>query len=73
MKRVVFLDAHGPAQILGLWDESIKALPVVTPRAFIASTGREVPFASLVKVTPRAAFYKEPILPASSSFHAAQR
>lgn len=46
--------------------------PPVTAENFTAQ-GRLVPFASLVRVTTRAAFYKEPMVPAGYTFHEAQR
>lgn len=53
-------------------DEGFDPLPV-TAEGF-TTRGRVVPFASLFKVTTRAAFYKEPMVPASSkTFHAEQR
>jgi hypothetical protein len=70
MKRIVFVHPNGLHQIIGT-DAPFPALPV-TAEGFHA-LGREVAFASLVKVTTRAAFYKEPLIPASAGFHAAQQ
>lgn len=67
MKRVVFVHPDGLHQICGVSD----ALPV-TIEGFQA-LGRPVAFASLVRVTPRAAFYKEPTTPASYRFDTAQQ
>jgi hypothetical protein len=69
-KRIVFLRPDGIAQIMGT-DESFETLPV-TAENFVAG-GRLVPFASLYRVTPRAAWYKEPIAPGSRTLHEAQR
>lgn len=67
-KRVVFLHPDGIAQIVGVWSAD-------TPQTAEGFTlrGRLIPFASLVKVTQRAVFFREPMLPASYSFNAAQQ
>lgn len=65
-KRIVFVHTDGLCQIMGV--ERPDQLPVVL------NFGPAMPFASLVKVTPRAAFYKAPMVPQSyGSFHPEQR
>lgn len=66
-KRIVFVHPGGLHQIMG----TDAAFPV-TAENFVA-LGRTVPFASLYRMTPRSAYYKEPIAPASSRFNEAQR
>lgn len=69
-KRVVFVNPNGIHQILGVSPER----PIVATSQPFVSLGRTVPFASLVRVTPRMVLYKEPMLPgARPSFHEAQR
>lgn len=69
-KRVVLEHPNGIMQIMGI----AKDPPVVaTDQPFVA-LGRSIPFASLVRVTPRMAVYREPMTPTSySSFHEAQK
>jgi hypothetical protein len=67
-KRVVFLHPDGIPQILGEWSPD---LPITAENFTLR--GRLIEFASLVKVTQRAVFFREPMLPASYSFDAAQR
>lgn len=69
-KRVVLIHPDGMRQICGVVEETTE-LPI-TVEGFSA-LGRDVPFASLVRVTARAAYYKEPMVPSSYSFHSAQR
>jgi len=57
-KRVVFVHPSGLCQIMGTLDEFPQ--PPVSAECFEA-LGRTVPFASLYRVTPRAAYYKEPM------------
>jgi hypothetical protein len=71
MKRIVFHHPDGMMQIMGWWGDDAP-LPI-TAENFVAR-GRKVPFASLVRTTPRAAYYKEPMTPQSySSFDARQQ
>lgn len=75
MKRVVFEHPDGLAQILGYVPDG-GTVPIVIPLQGMPAMelrGRVVAFASLVRMTPRAAFYREPMIPASYSFHAAQQ
>ena len=67
-KRLVFLHPDGIAQILGEWSPDMPH----TAEGFTLR-GRLIPFASLVKVTGRAVYFREPMIPASYSFHAAQQ
>jgi hypothetical protein len=69
-KRIVFQHPDGIMQIMGTWGDDAP-LPV-TAENFVAR-GRNVQFASLVRATPRAAYYKEPMMPASYTMHAEQR
>jgi hypothetical protein len=69
-KRIVFVDADGLHIIMGT-DAEFPTLPI-TAQNFVVR-GRTVPFASLYRVTTRAAFYREPIVPASYTFHEQQR
>lgn len=75
-KRIVFIHPDGLMQIMGT-DDGMPSLPV-TAEGF-AVQGRTVPFASLVRVTSRAAYYKEPLVPATTmgpatiTFHPEQR
>lgn len=69
-KRAVFVHPSGLCQIMGTLDDFPR--PPVTAEGFTVQ-GRLVPFASLYRMTPRAAFYKEPIVPAGYTFHEAQR
>lgn len=76
-KRIVFVHPDGLHQIVGATDGELPVTlqfvgPDGQPVPFQAR-GRVVPFASLVRVTPRAAFYKEPLVPSSYTFHEAQR
>ena len=61
-KRVVFMDGDVPT-IMGALEPD-EAAPVCTDGMF-GCNGRNVAFASLVRVTPRAVFYKEPMVPRS--------
>lgn len=70
MKRIVFLHPNGIAQIMGT-DEGFPELPV-TAGEFVAM-GRLVPFASLVRVTERVAYYREPLVPGSYNFDPRQQ
>lgn len=61
----------GIPQICGAHDGE---LPVIIKDSTMR--GRSIPFVSLVKVTERAAFYKEPLVPSgrfNQSFHPSQR
>lgn len=69
-KRIVFVHPSGLHEIVGTTD-TLPELPIVA-QGFTLQ-GREVPFASLFRVSHRAAFYKEPMVPASYSFHKEQR
>lgn len=69
-KRIVFTDRDGQAHILGT-DAKLASLPVTAEDFPLRD--RVVPFASLVRVTPRAAYYVEPMAPASRTFHEQQR
>lgn len=69
-KRIVFIHPDGMRQIMGT-DEGFDTLPIVAENFEVR--GRIVPFASLVRVTTRAAYYKEPMVPASYTFHEAQK
>ncbi len=70
-KRIVFVDQDGLHIIMGT-DAEFPTLPVTAQNFEVR--GRRVPFASLYKVTTRAAFYKEPLVPgATHSFHEAQQ
>lgn len=73
-RRVVFIRPDGVRQICGTQDQLPGAALPITAENF-TSLGETVPFASLVKVTHRAAYYKPPMLPPQSygSFHEAQR
>lgn len=72
-KRAVFVHDDGIHQILGV----IEAEPPVVlagDGAVIQTRGRTIPFASLYRVTTRAAFYRAPIIPTTANkFHGAQR
>lgn len=77
MKRIVFQHPDGLHQILGATDGDLPTVlqfqaPDGSPVPF-ETRGRVVPFASLVRVTHRAAFYKEPLVPASYTFDARQK
>ena len=63
-KRVVLVHPDGVRQILGVVEGelSVTAGP-------LQERGRDIPFVSLVRVTTRAAYYKEPLVPASYTFH----
>ena len=67
-KRVVFLHPDGIYEICGVEQEP----RIITAENFTLR-GRFIEFASLFKVTTRAAYYREPIVPASNGFHEAQR
>ena len=74
-KRIVYVGPAGTA-IIG-WCPPDQELPVTLPledqQAF-EILGRTVTFISLVRVTERAAYYKEPMVPRSyMSMHPAQR
>ncbi len=69
-KRIVFVDHDGLHIIMGT-DAEFPTLPVTAQNFEVR--GRRVAFASLYKVTTRAAYYREPIVPASYTFHEAQR
>jgi hypothetical protein len=69
-KRIVFVDKDSTHIIMGT-DDEFPQLPVTAEHFEVR--GRIVPFASLYKVTTRAAFYREPITPASYTFNEAQR
>ncbi len=62
-KRIVFIHPDGLFQIMGT-DDGMAKLPVVAEE--FEAGGRLVEFASLVRVTPRAAYYKEPMEPGVS-------
>ena len=64
MHRIVFVHPDGLHQIMGT-DEGMATLPV-TAEGFVV-LGRAVPFASLYRVTPRIAYYKEPMMPSTHS------
>lgn len=68
MKRIVFRHPDGIYQIVGV--VAGDDLAVTSER--IELRGRVIPFASLYKVTTRAAYYKEPLVPSSYIFHRAQ-
>lgn len=65
-KRVVFVHPDGLHQILGT-TAGFERLPVTAEN--FQTRGRVVPFASLVRVTSRAAYYREPIIPGPYTFH----
>ena len=66
-KRLVFLNGDQPPRIFGVC--AADALPVT-----IALDSLGVPFASLVRSTPRAAYYRAPMVPQSyGSMHPSQR
>jgi hypothetical protein len=69
-KRIVFMAASGMAVICG---EHSGELPVTLGPFTLLGT--EVPFASLVRVTTRAAYYKAPVSPseANHTFHENQK
>lgn len=69
-KRLVFVHPDGLHQIIG-HGEGLSALPVALPKFQVR--GRTVQFSSLYRVTPRMALYREPIVPASYTFHEAQQ
>ena len=69
-KRLVYIHPDGLHQILG-HAGGLPKLPEVLPKFEV--NGRLVPFCSLFKVTQRAAYYKEPLVPAANTFHEAQR
>lgn len=70
-KRVVFMD-RGVPTIVGVLEPD-ETVPVATDGPFEVN-GRTVQFASLVRVTPRAVFFKEPMVPRSyGSMHPSQR
>jgi hypothetical protein len=66
-KRVVFIHPDGVHEICGVVDQYPITLGPFPTR------GRLVAFASVIRVTARAVFYKEPMIPASYTFDAAQR
>ena len=69
-KRILFLRQDGIYQIMGT-DAKFPTLPV-TAEGFEAG-GRLIPFASLYRVTSRAAFYKEPMVPSNYTFDPRQK
>ncbi len=69
-KRIVFVHPDGLHQIMGT-DAKFPSLPVTAENFEVR--GRRVAFASLYRVTTRAAYYREPITPASYTFNEAQR
>lgn len=72
-KRVIFQRPDGLMQIMGTSDDFPDGQLPVTAENFY-SLGDVIPFASLVRVTPRAAIYKTPIVPqARDTFHEAQK
>lgn len=72
-KRLVFVHADGLHQIIGhSGDLGKHKIPVVMPP--IDLRGRTIEFSSLYKVTPRAAYFKAPMLPvARNTFHEEQK
>lgn len=70
-KRIVFQHPDGLCQIWGVAEAGINLPVVLGP---FEALGRAVEFASLVKVTPRMAIYKAPLVPggAVQTFHEAQ-
>jgi len=71
-KRVVFVHDDGIHQILGTATDPPVAL--VPEGDAIEVRGRIIPFASLYRVTTRAAYYKAPTVPSSGqTLHEAQR
>lgn len=68
-KRLVFEHATGLTALCGLWEGPP---PVVLPPFQVL--GETIPFASLYKVTERAAYYRAPVVPKSyGSMHPAQK
>jgi hypothetical protein len=75
VKRLVFIHADGLHQILGATKGELpEAIHADDGSPIEMLPGRNVAFASLVRVTTRAAFYKEPMTPRSyGSFDARQQ
>ncbi len=72
-KRIVFIHDDGIHQIIGHCDGELP-VTLAGDGAVIETRGRQIPFASLVKVTARAAWYRAPVVPQSyGSFHKEQR
>jgi hypothetical protein len=68
VKRIVFVHPNGMHQILGHAPAEYPItlpLPGTPPMDLL---GKEVPFASLVKVTERMAVYKEPMIPGTHTY-----
>jgi hypothetical protein len=64
VKRIVFEDREtGINHIVGVWTEADGPHAVTAGPGEL--NGRIVPFVSLVRVTPRALFYREPLVPRS--------
>ena len=77
-KKIVFVHPDGLHQIIGATDtQPPTVLQFRGPDGVVVPfeiRGRVVPFASLYRVTRRAAYYKEPLVPgASHTFHEAQQ
>jgi hypothetical protein len=70
-KRIVFLDRERDYAVIVGHDGDLASLPVTVQNFEVR--GRVVPFASLVKVTTRAAYYSEPLVPASYTFAEGQK
>lgn len=72
-KRVVFVHDDGIHQILGTFPGQAP-VTLVPDNASIQVRGRIIPFASLYRVTSRAAYYKAPTVPQSfNTFHEVQK
>lgn len=71
-KRAVFVHSDGLHQIIGLVNQDIP-VTLAGEGTVIQLRDRVIPFASLIKVTERVAFYKEPMIPASYTFDKRQQ
>jgi hypothetical protein len=71
-KRIIFEHADGVFQILGVHSGELP-VTLAGDGAAIQVRGQVIPFASLYKVTTRAAWYRAPHTPNAKTFHASQK
>lgn len=72
MKRLVLVHKDGIHQIIGATDGELPITIYGNGGPFEAM-GRQIEFASLYRVNTRGAYYREPITPATHTFHEAQK